>query len=104
MMVELRRGEQHWSSMTTGSMHLHLLMCPGHLQALYGGWPESGKQESPARYGPKAARWVAVSQEELLGAVLSSEDYIIPGLPAFFIVPAESHIEKQLLSNELPIL
>ncbi|KAK9861558.1 hypothetical protein WJX84_002300 [Apatococcus fuscideae] len=73
-------------------------------QALYGGWPESGKQEAPQRYGPKAAQWVAVAQDEPLGAVLSSEDYIIPGLPVFFIVPADSHVEKQLLSNELPIL
>lgn len=87
-----------------GAMQLLLLMCPSFLQALYGGWPESGKQEAPQRYGPKAAQWVPVAQDELLGVVLSSEDYIIPGLPVFFIVPAESHIEKQLLSNELPIL
>ena len=76
---------------------------PLPLQALHGEWPESGKQP-PQRYGPKAAQWVAVAQDEPLGAVLSSEDYVIPGLPVFFIVPAASHVEKQLLSNELPIL
>lgn len=79
-------------------------MRPALLQALYGGWPESGKPAAPQRYGPKAAQWVPVAQDELLGAVLSSQDYIIPGLPVFFLVPAESHIERQLLSNELPIL
>ena len=90
-----------------GSMlHYHfaprLTIC--NMQALHGGWPERGRQAAPQRYGAKAARWISVAEDEPLGAVLGHEEYIIPGLPVFFIVPAKSHIEKQLLENELPIL
>ncbi len=79
-------------------------MVRAFVQALHGGWPENGRQAAPQRYGPKAAKWVAVAEDDLLGAILAHEEYIVPGLPVFFIVPAKSHVEEQLLSNELPIL
>ncbi|KAK9854202.1 hypothetical protein WJX84_000317 [Apatococcus fuscideae] len=72
-------------------------------QALHAGWPENGRQEAPQRYGAKAARWMHVEQDEPLGAVLSNDDYIVPGLPVFFIVPDQSRIQKQLLENELSL-
>eukprot|EP00891_Asterochloris_glomerata_P002794 jgi/Astpho2/2794/gw1.00050.278.1_t len=62
-----------------------------------GGWTASHRE--PQRYGPKAARWVQVTEAELLGEVLSRSDYVIPGVPVFFVVATGSRFRERFLSD-----
>ena len=53
---------------------------------LHKGWPEGLKASAPQRHGPKAARAVRVDERWTLGEVLSREDFVVPGIPAFFVL------------------
>lgn len=73
------------------------------IEALYGGWPER-REEGPARYGDKAARWVKVHEGWTLGDVLKRPDHVVPGVPAFFVLSLETPFRTQFLEGELPLL
>ena len=73
------------------------------LQVLYGGWPQDLKDAAPQRYGPKASRWCKVDESSLLGELLSQPDYVIPGIPVFFIVSKGSDYRERFLSDEIPL-
>ena len=74
------------------------------LQILYGSWPETASNREPQRYGAKAARWVQIPEAELLGEVLSRVDYVVPGVPVFFVVATASNFRERFLSDEVPLL
>lgn len=73
------------------------------MQVLYGGWPQDLKDEGPQRYGPKAAKWQQVKERSLLGELLSKPDYIIPGVPVFFVVAKGTDYRERFLSDEIPL-
>ena len=54
---------------------------------LHKGWPEGLlKAAPPKRHGPKAAKAVKVDERWTLGEVLSKGDFVVPGIPAFFVL------------------
>lgn len=73
------------------------------VEVLYGGWPQDLKDAAPQRYGPKASKWCIVKQASLLGEILSKPDYVIPGIPVFFVVSRGSEYRKRFLSDEVPL-
>ncbi|KAL0051529.1 hypothetical protein WJX82_009385 [Trebouxia sp. C0006] len=72
-------------------------------EVLYGGWPQDLQDAAPQRYGPKASKWCRVSEKLLLGEVLAKPDYVIPGIPVFFVVSKGSDYRKRFLSDEIPL-
>ena len=75
------------------------------VQALHSGWPKDAAQEAgPSRYGPRAARWVPVKEHAALHEVLRSPDYVIPGVPVFFVVAAGTAFRERFLADETPLL
>lgn len=73
------------------------------LQVLYGGWPQDLKDVAPQRYGPHASKWRKVDESKLLGELLSQPDYVIPGIPVFFIVSKRTDYRERFLSDEIPL-
>ena len=73
------------------------------MQVLYGGWPQDLQNAAPQRYGPRASKWCHVNEKSLLGEVLSRPDYVIPGIPVFFVIPKNSDYRERFLSDELPL-
>ena len=73
------------------------------VQVLYGGWPQDLRDEGPQRYGPKAAKWQQVREASLLGELLSQPDYVIPGVPVFFVVAKGTDYRERFLSDEIPL-
>ena len=55
-------------------------------EVLHRGWPEGLKAAPPQRHGPRAARAVRVDEKDTLGEVLGREDFVVPGIPAFFVL------------------
>ena len=74
------------------------------MQAFYRGWPEHGEEAEPSRYGEKAARWIEVDANHLLQDILQRGDYVIPGIPALFVVARETDFRERFLSQEQPLL
>lgn len=74
----------------------------GVVEALHGGWP-SIEEEGPARYGPSASQWVQVDESLTLGEVLSREDHVVPGVPVFFVLAADSPLRESFLAGEIPL-
>ncbi|KAA6430080.1 MAG: hypothetical protein FRX49_00511 [Trebouxia sp. A1-2] len=72
-------------------------------EVLYGGWPQDLQDAAPQRYGPKASKWCQVSENLLLGEVLAKPDYVIPGIPVFFVVSKGSNYRERFLSDEIPL-
>jgi tetratricopeptide (TPR) repeat protein len=73
------------------------------IEALYGGWPEK-KDQGPARYGEKAARWIRVEEGWTLGEVLRREDHVVPGVPVFFVLSAKTPFKESFLEGDIPLL
>ena len=73
------------------------------IEALYGGWP-SIVDEGPERYGSRSARWVRVMDKQSLGDVLESSDYVIPGVPVFFILSHTTPFKDTFLDGDIPLL
>ena len=72
---------------------------------LHSGWPKDAPpEEGPSRYGSRAARWVPVRQQATLREVLQRPDYIIPGVPVFFVVAKGTPFRDRFLADEKPIL
>lgn len=75
------------------------------MQALHSGWPKGpAQEEGPRRYGPRAARWVPVQEHATLRDVLRTPDYVIPGVPVFFVVAAGTAFRERFLAGETPLL
>jgi hypothetical protein len=72
-------------------------------EALYGGWP-SVPEEGPSRYGQQAAGWVRVDEKKTLGETLREQACIVPGIPAFFVLSANTSFKTRFLEGELPLL
>ena len=98
-LAALRHSGRKPEGITHAGLLRHVL-----LQVLYGSWPETASHREPQRYGPKAARWVKVPDAELLGEVLSRPDYVVPGVPVFFVVATGTHFRERFLSDEVPLL
>ena len=79
-------------------------LCVPSAQVLYGGWPDQAKEDGPERYGPRAAHWTAVDEFASLAAMLSKNDYVIPGVPVFFVLVRGSSFESKFLADEIPLL
>lgn len=68
---------------------------------LHGGWPDpQSEEEGPSRYGQKAASWVQVPESLSLAEVLAREDYVVPGIPVFFVVPEGSVYKDRFLNDD----
>lgn len=72
-------------------------------EALYGGWP-SVAEKAPSRYGESASAWVQVKEEQTLGEVLRQKDYVIPGVPVFFVLARSTPFRETFLSGDTPLL
>lgn len=72
-------------------------------EVLYGGWPQDLRDAAPQRYGPRASKWCKVDESRLLGEFLSQPDYVIPGIPVFFVVSKGSEYRERFLSDEIPL-
>lgn len=70
---------------------------------MYGGWPQDLKDEGPQRYGPKASSWQLADETLLLGEILSKPEYVIPGVPVFFVVAKGTDYRERFLSDEVPL-
>ena len=73
-------------------------------QVLYGSFPEGVQDEGPKRYGAQGAHWIEVNENDLLADVLARSDYVVPGIPVFFVVVKGSDFQARLLSDEIPLL
>ena len=73
------------------------------MQVLFGGWPQDLKDAAPQRYGPKASQWRQLRETSLLGEVLSRADYVIPGIPVFFVVAKGSQYRERFLADDIPL-
>jgi tetratricopeptide (TPR) repeat protein len=69
------------------------------VEALFGGWP-SVSSEGPDRL---EAKWVKVNPKHTLGQVLSRSDYVVPGIPVFFVLTPNTPGRETFLKGELPI-
>ena len=74
------------------------------VQVMFGGWPEHVKNQGPSRYGPRAAHWIAIAETDSLAELLSRPDYVVPGVPVFFVVVKGSDFETRFLADEIPLL
>ncbi|KAK9813825.1 hypothetical protein WJX73_000343 [Symbiochloris irregularis] len=73
-------------------------------EVLHGGWPEGIQEEGPKRYGPKAAHWIAIDDACSLKDILDRKDYVVPGVPVFFVVARDSEFQTRFLKDDLPLL
>ena len=71
---------------------------------MYGGWPEGAQDEGPSRYGPRAAQWTPVEEGDSLKDILGRPDYIVPGIPVFFVLVKGSDFQSRFLADEVPLL
>jgi tetratricopeptide (TPR) repeat protein len=70
------------------------------VEALFGGWP-SVSNEGPNRL---EAGWVKVNPKNTLGEVLSKTDYVVPGIPVFFVLAKSTPFRDNFLKGEIPLL
>jgi hypothetical protein len=69
--------------------------------ALLGGDPTASAPEPvmPSRYGNKAAKWVKVNESNTLHEVLILPDFLIPGVPVFFVVAKGTEYKDRFLGS-----
>jgi hypothetical protein len=68
-------------------------------QVLAGGWPKDISHKAPSRYGPKSARLRMVEEGDTLGEVLRRDDYVIPGIPVFFLLSEGTPFMQRFLED-----
>ncbi len=69
------------------------------MQAFYKGWPENGEEAEPSRYGERAAKWITVDESVQLQDIWRRPDYVIPGLPAFFVIAKGTDFRERFLAE-----
>ena len=74
------------------------------MQVLHGGWPQGAEEEGPQRYGPQAADWQRVRQQQTLGSLLSQGDYVVPGVPLLFVTARGTEFRERFLAGDVPLL
>lgn len=72
-------------------------------EALYGGWPSVG-DNGPQRYGAQASEFVKVDEKLTLGDILSRRDFVVPGVPVFFVLAMDTPFKQQFINAEIPLL
>ncbi|KAK9806833.1 hypothetical protein WJX72_004164 [[Myrmecia] bisecta] len=73
-------------------------------EVLHGRWPEGVSEQGPARYGSAAAQWVSVSdQAARLSDVLRKPDYVVPGIPVFFLVAEGTAFRERFVTGEFTV-
>ena len=75
-------------------------LCKWTAQALHGGWPAGAAHTAPQRYGPHAARWVRAREQATLAELLAAPDFVVPGVPVFFVVAAETVYRDRFLASD----
>ena len=69
-------------------------------EVLYGGWPaEVAADEGPQRYGKDRAGWVRVPEDSTLADTLNQPDYVVPGVPVFFVTAKGTAYREQFLQE-----
>ncbi len=63
--------------------------------------PEGFEDDGPKRFGTEAAEWVRVNEADALGEVLQRPDFVIPGIPVFFVVARDTDFRMRFLANDL---
>ena len=69
------------------------------LQALHTGWPSGFQDKGPQRYGENASRPIRIKGHLMLREVLQRKDYIVPGLPVFFILAKGTAFRDKFLES-----
>ena len=69
------------------------------MQALHTGWPSGHEEKEPSKYGETATRPIKVKQSHTLAEILSFADYIVPGVPVFFILAKGSIFREKFLES-----
>ena len=70
------------------------------MQVLHGGWPAGAVEKMPQRYGPHAARWVRAREQASLVDLLAAPDFVVPGVPMFFVVAQGTMYRDRFLANQ----
>eukprot|EP00951_Prasinocladus_malaysianus_P045375 scaffold602932_cov24-Prasinocladus_malaysianus.AAC.1 len=70
------------------------------VEVFMGQSPSDFVEEGPSRYGTKAANWIRVNESDALGEVLQRPDYVVPGVPVFFVVAKDTEFRRKFLANE----
>lgn len=68
-------------------------------QVLAGGWPQDVTHRAPSRYGPKSARLKQVEESQSLAQVVRESDYVVPGIPVFFLLSAGTPFLQRFLED-----
>ena len=91
-----------------GSLDLYASWAASHpgnivwwLQALHSGWPSGHDEEGPQKYGSKASKPIRVKETSTLAEILQKEDYIIPGVPVFFVLAKGTLFRDRFLESVL---
>ncbi len=67
---------------------------------LHGGWPaEVAADEGPQRYGMDRAGWVRIQEESTLAETLAQQDYVVPGIPVFFVTAKGTAYRERFLQE-----
>eukprot|EP01025_Chloroclados_australasicus_P045246 TRINITY_DN4939_c0_g2_i1.p1 TRINITY_DN4939_c0_g2~~TRINITY_DN4939_c0_g2_i1.p1 ORF type:complete len:393 (-),score=32.44 TRINITY_DN4939_c0_g2_i1:375-1553(-) len=69
-------------------------------QSLQGQWPKSFQDSGPQRYGTNSSTWKLVNQNFKLINILQQSDYVIPGLPVFFVVAKNTAYRDRFLQTD----
>eukprot|EP00884_Botryococcus_braunii_P014826 jgi/Botrbrau1/23344/Bobra.0051s0004.1 len=72
---------------------------PALVEVLAGGWPSDMSHKEPSRYGPKSARLKGVDESCSLADVLRQEDYVMPGIPVFFLLAEGTPFMQRFLED-----
>ena len=71
-------------------------------EILYGGWPaEVAADEGPQRYGKDRACWVRVPEDKTLAETLGQPDYVVPGIPVFFLLATGTAYRERFLQEAI---
>lgn len=57
--------------------------------------------EGPQRYGKDSSGWVRLKQSSTLGEALSRPDYVVPGVPVFFVVAKGTEYRERFLAEQI---
>ncbi len=72
------------------------------IETLYGGWPaEVAADEGPQRYGNDRAGWIQIPEDRTLAEILSQPDYVVPGIPLFFVTARGNAYRERFLQEAM---
>ena len=69
------------------------------LDMLMGRYQGDPDLHMPKVYGDKRAYFVRLSEHQTIGDILGTDDYIVPGVPTFFIVARGSNYHVRFLES-----